>query len=712
MKKSDIRQLAAVVKEVNIPFGVNRCSVLDLIKRVAGPVYSEKFIFESKDAEKTGMDSYILEDTDDGHIRIAATSGVAAASAFRWYLLNRCNSYIGPLTKRLDLPAVPPKVGDSRKQSSPFLYRYFLNFCTFGYTFCFWKWEQWEPFLDWAVMSGYNLILNPVGHEAVWVEVLKQNGYTDRVAREFICGPTFFPWQCMMNLTSWGGSAPKSWINDRIELAKRINDRLCSLGVGIMLPGYSGMVPVDFAEYNTNSKPLDQGEWCGFKRPLLLLPDDPCFNGMAESFYKVQMSIFGDNIHYFSTDPFHEGGDSSKVDLEKYAVGCYEKMKIASKNAVWFFQGWQDNPIRGILNSLPTEKVLVGNLRAEDCADGKDNFSDHPWLYCCVNNFGGQRVVRGNIRKLINEPHQILEDENYTMVGIGCLPEGVETDEIFFDILAELSFSSHQPNENDCLRTLITHRYGSCPDSVYRAWSILKDEVYLGDTSSDPKESAFCTRPSLTVNMVSTYVSGKFNYAKEALEEALRLLSRDYGELECKPFCLDITDFARQALANKAWNYVEGLQKAFIDKNVYDFNKNAEKFLSLYYLQDSLVSTNPHMLLGRWLELAKSHAADINEEAYYEYLARTLITLWGDRTASIGLRDYAAKEWNGMLLDFYRPRWESYIRMLRIALVTGREINEYNRYDAEYFFTTLGGLYPTEPKGNLEKIIENVLSEL
>ncbi len=717
-KQREVRIAAAKTKETNIPFVLHADVVQGLISRLAGEAYADRFAIEPLEAAQPGLDRYRLEDIPGGDaqghtIRLSATSGVAAAAAFRWYLENRCDSYIGPLTRRMNLPAEPPAVGGVHEDGSRFLYRYFLNYCTFGYTLCFWKWEQWEPFLDWAMLSGYNLILNPVGHEMVWIDTLMRNGYTREEARAFLCGPTFFPWQCMMNLTSWGGPAPESYYEEHVILARRINERLQSFGAGVMLPGFSGMVPFDFEERHPGSHPLDQGMWCDFRRPPLLVPGDPCFDSVATAFYETQMALFGDNFHYFSTDPFHEGGDSSKVDVVSYATGCYEKMKIASPTAVWFFQGWQANPVRGIVNALPTAQVLVGNLRAEDCADGGDNFADHAWLYCCVNNFGGQRLTRGNLHKLLVEPHRLSADDTYTIVGIGSIPEGVENDEILFDALADIAFHLDLPDEDAWLRERLARRYGKVPQAVFDGWKQIRDEVYVGDTSSCPKEASLCARPSLTVDMVTSYSTPDFNYRPAALEEACRKLFSAFSELEgCAPYRFDLTDFVRQSLSNKGWDYIVGLQKAFTARDEAAFNANAEKFLSLYDIQDRLMATDRRALLGPWLELAKSHAHNVNEEAYFEFLARTLITLWGDRDGAIGLRDYAAREWNGMLLDFYKPRWESYIHMLRISLVTGRDILEYNRYDAEYFFTTLGKKYPTEPQGDLREAIEAVLAAL
>lgn len=713
-KRAEILARTAAVKDANIPCGVQPQAVLGLIQRLAGETYAQRFRIEELAAARCGQDRFRIEDAPDGQcIRIAATSGVAAAAAFNWYLQNRCRSYIGPLTKRMELPATPPAVGTPYEGNSPFLYRYFLNYCTFGYTFSFWKWEDWEPFLDWAMLSGYNLVLNPIGHEMVWLRLLTKNGYTHEEARQFLCGPSFFPWQCMMNLMSWGGPAPDSWLEERVELARKINDRLQSFGAAVMLPGFSGMVPADFVEHFPDAHPMDQGNWCQMKRPALLMPDDPYFDRIATDFYREQMALYGDNFHYFSTDPFHEGGDASQIDTVAYARGCYEKMTIASPRAVWFFQGWQSNPRREILNALPEGRTLVGNLRAEDRADGGDNFGNHPWLYCCVNNFGGQRVTRGNIHKLLVEPHQMVRDKQYTMVGIGSIPEGVENDEILFDILMALSFQEQAPQEDIWLRDLVQKRYGAVPDDVYDAWKILKDEVYLADTSATPRESSLCCRPSLTADMVSTYSCAQFNYQPAALEKACRLLFLAFDSLQdCQPYRSDLTDFVRQTAANRGWSYVEGIQKSYQAKDLAAFERYAAELLSLYPLQDQLMATDPHAQLGCWLEKAKANGHTDPERAFFENQARLLITLWGDRAGASELRDYAAREWHGMLMDFYRPRWEAYINLLRVSFVTGREIAEYSRYDADYAFTLLGGSYPTEPSGDLRAAVSAMLNRL
>jgi alpha-N-acetylglucosaminidase len=80
-------------------------------------------------------------------------------------------------------------------------------------------------------------------------------------------------------------------------------------------------------------------------------------------------------------------------------------------------------------------------------------------------------------------------------------------------------------------------------------------------------------------------------------------------------------------------------------------------------LQDKLLGTRKEFRLGRWLEDARSCSTLPAEQDLYEWNARVQITTWGNRTCANegGLRDYAHKEWNGLLKDFYYVRWKTYL---------------------------------------------------
>ena len=53
-------------------------------------------------------------------------------------------------------------------------FRYHMNVCTFGYTYAFWKWPEWEKHIDWMALNGINLPLAFVAQEAIWEKVYSQ----------------------------------------------------------------------------------------------------------------------------------------------------------------------------------------------------------------------------------------------------------------------------------------------------------------------------------------------------------------------------------------------------------------------------------------------------------------------------------------------------------------------------------------------------------
>jgi len=83
-------------------------------------------------------------------------------------------------------------------------------------------------------------------------------------------------------------------------------------------------------------------------------------------------------------------------------------------------------------------------------------------------------------------------------------------------------------------------------------------------------------------------------------------------------------------------------------------------------MQDRLLATRTEFRLGHWTEAARQCGTTQAESDQYEWNARVQITTWGNRTCADqgGLRDYAHKEWQGLLSDFYHVRWKAYFDAL------------------------------------------------
>ena len=86
--------------------------------------------------------------------------------------------------------------------------------------------------------------------------------------------------------------------------------------------------------------------------------------------------------------------------------------------------------------------------------------------------------------------------------------------------------------------------------------------------------------------------------------------------------------------------------------------------------QDSLLATRSEFRIGNWTGQARSLGTNEEESNLYEWNARVQITTWGPREcADKGrLHDYAHKEWQGILRDFYYPRWKHFFGILQDEL--------------------------------------------
>ena len=129
----DIVLKAGSIKRRNIPFYFDKNAFFGLIERLTNKKYVEKFVLREIPSE-SGMDEYRLFDEGE-KIVIEATSGVAAGVCFNYYLKNICGVYRGFITDSGVLPLVPPSVGKTVERKSLYHYRYFVNYCTFGYSF-------------------------------------------------------------------------------------------------------------------------------------------------------------------------------------------------------------------------------------------------------------------------------------------------------------------------------------------------------------------------------------------------------------------------------------------------------------------------------------------------------------------------------------------------------------------------------------------------
>ena len=170
---------------------VNKQAVQELIKRITMERSGYFLVEEIK--KQNGKDVFELE-SKKGKIILRGSNGLSVASALNYYLKNYCHCLITWNGINMNLPETLPVIKEKIHKSTPYQYRYYLNYCTFNYSMSWWNWERWQKEIDWMALNGINMPLAITGEEAIWQQVYKKLGFTDEELGKFFCGPAYFSW--------------------------------------------------------------------------------------------------------------------------------------------------------------------------------------------------------------------------------------------------------------------------------------------------------------------------------------------------------------------------------------------------------------------------------------------------------------------------------------------------------------------------------------
>lgn len=653
---------------------------------------SSKFIIEEK---KSDVDFFELDQKND-KVVIRGNNYISIATGLNWYLKYYAGVNLSWNCMNAKLPTTLPRVTKKERHETNYKYRYYLNYCTYSYTMAFWDWNRWEKEIDWMALHGINMPLSIVGVGSVWRNVLYKLGYTKEEINKFVAGSAFQAWWLMNNLEGWGGPNTDNWYDNQEKLQKKILKRMREYGIEPVFPGYSGMVPNN-AKEKLGLNVSDPGLWLGYKRPAFLLPTDENFGRIADLYYKELTKLYGKS-RFYSIDPFHEGGSVKGVNLDAAGKAIHSAMKKSNKDAIWVAQAWQACPHDKMIENIPANDLIVLDLFSESRPQWgdssskwyrKNGFGKHDWLYCMLLNYGGNVGLHGKMSHVINEFNKAKESRfGKTLKGVGLTMEGTENNPVMYELLCELPWREGKFTKDEWLDGYVSARYGKTDERVRKAWDILSNSIYNcppESTQQGTHESVFCARPSLNTYQVSSWSEMKDYYNPKDVIEAARLMVDAAREFEGNDnFEYDIVDIVRQAIAEKGRLLYPVVVNAYKSGDKELFDMASTKFLNLILLQDELLSVRKEFCVGNWIGMARNIGVTPEEKNWLEWNAKVQISTWGNRHAANrgGLRDYAHKEWNGILKDMYYVRWEKYFEYLKKKM-KGVEVPKIDFYEIE-----------------------------
>ena len=668
-----------------------------------------------------GKDVFELE-SSHGKILLKGTNGLSVASALNYYLTRYCHCQITSNGIHLQLPRALPVITGKIRKETPYQYRYYLNYCTFNYTMSWWNWDRWQKEIDWMALQGINMPLAVTGEEAIWQKIYRDKGFDEKDLGRFFCGPAYFSWFWMGNLDGWGGPLPQHWIDSHKALQLQILAAERAMGMTPVLPAFTGHVPASFREKFPNARVKKVNWGAGFDDVYILDPSDPMFVILGREFLQAQTREYGSD-HLYSADTFNENlpPTNDTTYLHDVSRKVFESMASADPKAIWVMQGWmfhyqsdfwQPAQIRALLHAVPDDHMIILDLYSESHPLWKTTHAYYgkPWIWCMLHNFGGNVSLWGRMDQAAADPAAALHDSaSGKMAGIGLTPEGIENNPALYQLMTENIWNDQPIALAEWLHRYAWQRYGVENPGMDTAWRILASTVYQGGLGEGGPESIIVSRP--TTQVWGDRVRTKLDYRPSDLLGAWTLFVMAVPQLkESDGFRYDLTDITRQVLANYATPLQQQWVLAYLQHDTAAFDDYTARFIGLMDDMDRLLATRRDFLLGRWIADARSCGLEPIEKDLYEFNARDLITLWGDKDSE--LHEYANRQWAGLISGFYKPRWQQYFVYLRAKMISGSRMETTDFDNAikawEWRWVNSRETYPSEPGGNLFEIVDQL----
>jgi len=367
----------------------------------------------------------------------------------------------------------------------------------------------------------------------------------------------------------------------------------------------------------------------------------------------------------------------------------YNSIAAADPQAVWVMQAWflyysindfwKEPQIRALLGAVPNDKLVILDLYGElhPTWNKKSAFYGKPWIWNVLYNFGGRTSMNGNLSDMsLNLQEANNSTKKGNLSGIGMVMEYFGNNPVVEEFVMDMVWNKGMVNVDNWISDYSTNRYGRKNKFAQKAWEEMLKTVY---NSHRQTGTFLCERPGFYDKKMTYRTSLIPDYDIDTLNMALKNLLNCSNELKTiDAYQFDVVNLTRQCLSPLAYYWILDLQNAYDKKDIDKFLKLKEKYLTLIRDFDRLLSTRKEFLLGKWTEEAKRWGESDDEKALYEFNARNLITLWGEKCTENqydDLNTYAYNQWAGMFSDYHLVRWTKFLEEVETALRNGKTWN-------------------------------------
>lgn len=681
----------------------------DLATRVV-PAIADRIEFVKAEATDS-VDRFTLR-SDGNRIVITGNNAGAMAVGLNYYLKHYCLTEVSWYADEpVELPDELPSVEEEVTVDARLANRFFLNYCTSGYSMPFWQWRDWERFIDWMALNGVNLPLATTGQEAIWYNVWSKLGLTDEEIRSYFTGPAHLPWHRMCNLDGWQSPLPKEWLDEQADLQKRIITRERELSMRPVLPGFAGHVPEAFAKRYPDAITTTVSEWGGFPaeyRCTYLSPADSLFAVIQKEYLTEQTRLYGTD-HIYGIDPFNEVDPPTwnPDSLAMMSRNIFESVTAVDPEAVWLQMAWilyadpaHWTPVtaKAYLQGVPQGRMMLLDYYCEHTEEWKlfDSFYGQPYIWCYLGNFGGNSFLASPINDVEKRIDDVLANGGSNLCGIGSTLEGLDLNPYMYEYVLEQAW--RMPDSYNSASNIIDRRTGRADQTARQAWQLLVDSVFV--------QPSLCGQGPLT-NCRPTLDGFAWWTVKPNIDYPNATLLRAWGEMLDVDSCgrdsyvFDCVNLGRQAMSNYFIALRDDFNDAYQKGDVELLRQKGGQIKELFADLTKLLRGHSGFSLKKWINDARSHGVTPEQKDYFERNARTLITIWGP---SKDLNDYANRQWAELNDSYYAPRWAMFVDRVIAAAEQGGKFDADEFYNASREFENAW----IEPSSNAIEYLEAV----
>ena len=692
-------------------------------KALAGriiPKQSRNIDFVTVPSDST--DKYSLEFVGD-RLVISGNSALSMAVGLNHYLKEYCLQtvtwYVADAVK---MPRKLPRFEGKISRKALVRDRFFLNYCTFGYTLNWWQWKEWERLIDWMALNGVNMALATTGQESVWMKVWRELGMNEDQIRAYFTGPSFLGWHRMTNMDRWHGPLPQSWLDSQEALQKQIVARERELGIKPILTSFTGHVPRDLKALYPEADITKLNGWGGFEEEChswYLHPSDPLFTKVQDMFLAKQQEMYGE-CDVYGVDPYNEL-DPPSWDADFLAEASrltYESIKKYNPEAIWlqmawvFYHkrvNWTPDRLKAYLTAVPKGKLLMLDYYCDkiELYRNTEKFYGNDFIWSYLGNFGGNTMIAGHFKDVSQKIDRAFAEAGSEFKGLGCTLEGLDVNPFMYEYVLDRAWE-RTGTDQEWMRQLADRRAGEVDENYRKAWELMYEKV-LKDISGN-RSAMLPARPSM--EGISKWSKVWTAYNNQDLLEVWKYLAAS-SDHDAASWRFDCVNIPRQCLENAFGKINKAMLEAYKAGDAAEVERLSGIMSEILDDVDRLVSADSYFLLGKWIADAREFGVDETEKAYYEWDARNIITTWGGRGQK--LNDYANRSYAGLIADYYKPRWEIYFDAIKSALADCTAVDEEalldELLDFEWAWVSRTDTYPSTPYGDPGQLCRELYSK-